>query len=119
MTPGLVSFGTKGTVHVAIVEKPEEQAKGLSGKMSLPPDEGMLFWFGTRGDWAFVMKNTLIPLDILFLDFGQVVGIITLQPNDLVPHRIGRLSSSVLETNAGWSARHGVVVGDRVSISLV
>ena len=82
MTPGLVSFGTKGTVHVAIVEKPEEQAKGLSGKMSLPPDEGMLFWFGTRGDWAFVMKNTLIPLDILFLDFGQVVGIITLQPND-------------------------------------
>lgn len=119
MTPGLVSFGTKGTVRVEIVEKPEEQAKGLSGKMILPPDEGMLFWFGTRSDWAFVMKNTLIPLDILFLDFGQVVGIITLQPNDLVPHRIGRLSSSVLETNAGWSARHGVVVGDRVSISLV
>ena len=63
--------------------------------MSLPPDEGMLFWFGTRGDWAFVMKNTLIPLDILFPDFGQVVGIITLQPNDsrlAIP--IGRPSSS-------------------------
>jgi uncharacterized protein len=112
------SQGPVVSVGVRIVEKPEEQAKGLSGLSSLPEDEGMLFWFGIRGNHGFYMRNTLIPLDCLFLDFNRVVGILTLEPGDLTVHRIGRLSSSVLEVNGGWAARHGVIVGDRVQIAL-
>lgn len=120
-TPGIVSFGpsgSKGSVTVSIVENPEEQAKGLSGRNGLPPDSGMLFWFGLRADHGFWMKNTLLPLDLVFLDYDRVVGILTLQPFDLEVRRVGRLSTAVLETGAGWCASHGVVVGDKVTIFL-
>lgn len=121
-SPGHVIFvptnGPVVSVGVRIVDKPEEQAKGLSGIPSLPEDEGMLFWFGVRGDHGFYMRNTRIPLDCLFIDFNRVVGILTLQPYDIEVHKVGRLSSAVLEVNGGWAERHGVVPGDRVQIAL-
>jgi uncharacterized protein len=118
MTPVLVSFGCIATVNAEMVEKPEEQARGLSNRASLSEDEGMLFWFGVRGDHAFYMRNTLIPLDLLFIDFNRVVGVMTLQPLDLTPHRIGRPSSCVLEVNGGWAARHNVTEGAPCAIVL-
>jgi uncharacterized protein len=121
-TPGHVIFvpskGPVVSVMVRIVEKPEEQARGLSGIAKLPEDEGMLFWFGVRGNHGFYMRNVQIPLDCLFLDFNRVVGILTLAPQDLTVHKVGRLSSAVLEVNGGWAERKGVLPGDRVQIAL-
>jgi uncharacterized protein len=118
MIPGLVLFPGKALVHVAIVDRPEEQAKGLSGRTELDETDGMLFWFGTRRDHGFWMKRTLIPLDVLFLDFDRVVGMTTLQPLDERVYKCGALSSAVLEVNAGWAARHEVRLGDSVQIRL-
>jgi uncharacterized membrane protein (UPF0127 family) len=118
MTPGIVTFPSKATVSVDIAERPEEQAKGLSGRTSLTADSGMLFWFGTRADHGFWMKRTLIPLDIVFIDYGRVVGILTLQPLDERSFRCGRLSSCVLEVNGGFCEKNGILVGDSAQISL-
>jgi uncharacterized protein len=118
VTPGTVTFGNGVTVKAAIVDKPEEMSRGLSGRESLPEDEGMLFWMGERRDHGFWMKRTRISLDLLFFDYSKIVGILTLAPMDERSHRIGRPSSSVLEVNGGWAARHGVEVGDSVTISL-
>jgi uncharacterized protein len=117
MTPGLVS-SAKWAVNVEILEGLEEQSRGLSNRPSLPESSGALFWFGARKDHGFYMRQTLISLDLLFIDFNRVVGILTLQPMDLTVHRIGRPSSSVLEVNGGFAQRHGVAVGDFVQISL-
>jgi uncharacterized protein len=117
-TPCLVTFGPAAEVRAELVEKPEEQAKGLSGRDSLPEDEGMLFWFGSRALHSFYMRNTKIPLDLLFLDFNRVVGILTMNPLDLTPVRIDRPSSCALEVNAGWAARHGVILGAPCAILL-
>lgn len=93
-------------------------ARGLMDRTSLPEDEGMLFWMKKRDDHTFWMKRTRISLDLIFIDIDKVVGVLTLEPLDERRHRAGRLSTNVLEVNGGWAARHGVAVGDRVTISL-
>jgi len=118
MTPGHVLFQNGSLVRIEIVESPTEMEKGLSGRKELPENEGMLFWMGLRSDHGFWMKGTYIPLDLLFIDHDMVVGILTLLPFDARIRKCGRPSTCVLEVNAGWAARHGIVVGSKVTISL-
>ena len=119
MRAGLVRFANGATVRVAVVSEPAEMAQGLMDRTSLPEDEGMLFWMGRRNDHAFWMKQTRIPLDLIFIDIDRmVVGVLTLEPFDERLHRVGRLSALVLETNGGWAGRHGVVIGEEMTISL-
>jgi uncharacterized protein len=117
MTPGTVHFAN-ASVRVAIVEKPDEMARGLMDRTSLPENEGMLFWMGRRDDHAFWMKRTRIPLDLIFINVDRVVGMLTLEPLDERRQRVGRPSTNVLEVNGGWANRHGIAIGDRVTISL-
>jgi uncharacterized membrane protein (UPF0127 family) len=79
--------------------------------------EGMIFLFREEGDHQFWMKNTLIPLDMIFVDGGgRVVGVVErAQPGSLEPRSGGR-SRSVLEVRGGWAAERGVRPGDRVTI---
>jgi len=122
--PGTIVFAVPGAsapharVKVEIVEKPEDQARGLMDRTSLPEDEGMLFWIGVRHDHGFWAKRTLISLDLVFIDFDRVAGVLTMPPLDQRSYHLGRPSHHVLEVNGGWAARHGVKVGDRVQISL-
>ena len=51
----------------------EDRMRGLQSRPSLDPDKGMLFVFPESGRHAFWMKNTLIPLDIIWLDYGRRV----------------------------------------------
>jgi len=118
MTPGVVRFSSGAVVDVEILSEPDEMARGLMGRTELPESSGALFWFGKSADHPFWMKNTRIPLDLLFLDRERVVGILTLNPFDERLHSIQRNSSLVLEVNGGWAARHQVRVGERVQISM-
>lgn len=88
--------------------------RGLSGRMSLPEDYGMLFAFPSDEKYGIWMKDTLIPLDIFWLnDKGHVVSIAedvspATYPNvfyPLVPARY------VLETRAGFAQRHAIATG--------
>jgi uncharacterized protein len=118
-TPGFVDFlGRQARVSVEIVDTPEEQRRGLANRTELAPDAGMLFWLGTRQDHGFWMRGCKISLDLIFIDYDRVVGVLTLHPGDLHVHSVGRPSYAVLEVNGGFCAKHGIVTGDRVQISL-
>lgn len=104
------------TVSVEIARTERERAKGLMHRKSLPWDVGMLFLFEESGDHPFWMRNTHLPLDMIFLDEeGVVVGIVERAvPRSEIPRSAGVPSRYVLEVNGGWAAAHGVRVGDRV-----
>ncbi|HET9599507.1 MAG TPA: DUF192 domain-containing protein [Anaeromyxobacteraceae bacterium] len=107
--------GRSRTVNVELARTPEEQARGLMFRDRLAEDAGMLFIFPDSSDHAFWMKNTLIPLDMIFIDeAGTVVGIVErAEPQTLTPRSVGARSRYVLEVNGGWSAANGFGKGDR------
>jgi hypothetical protein len=84
-------------------------------RTSMPEMHGMIFELD-RIDHMFWMHNTCIPLDLVYIDRGQVVGIVEEAPilND-EPRGVGKLSDQVLELNAGFCKRHGVKVGQHVT----
>lgn len=109
--------GASHAVEAEVVSGEELCGLGLMHRESLPPDAGMLFRLGGQRLGGFWMKNTLIPLDLLFLDeSGRIVEIAERAPPMSRESRGGRRRySAVLELNGGWASGHGVRVGDRVA----
>lgn len=108
-------------LNVEIADDSSERSTGLMYRESLPSNSGMLFIFPREGIYSFWMKNTKIPLDIIWIDKSfQVVHIEQdAQPClELVCKKyISQESASyVLETNAGWVKRAEVEIGSRVTI---
>ena len=95
---------------------PQQRALGLMFREELAPDAGMLFLFDREAPRSFWMKNTYIPLDLIFLnDQGVIVSI----ASDAIPHDessipSGRPASAVLEVPAGTAEDLGIAPGDRV-----
>jgi uncharacterized membrane protein (UPF0127 family) len=110
------SAGARPAVTVEIARTEQQRMKGLMDRESLPADAGMLFIFDETSVQSFWMKNTLIPLDMLFIDDeGRIVGIVeSAEPRTLTPRTVGKPSRYVLEVNGGWSRANGVRAGDRV-----
>jgi uncharacterized membrane protein (UPF0127 family) len=108
--------GERASVTVEVVRTDADRAKGLMHRRVLAPDAGMLFLFDETAEHAFWMKNTLIPLDMIFIgEDGRVTGIVARAvPGDLTPRTAGGPSRYVLEVNGGWAQAHGVAPGDRV-----
>ena len=95
---------------------PEQQERGLMFRRSLGPNEGMLFPYAPPQDVSFWMKNTLIPLDIIFVRAdGKIGRIATAKPLDetLVPS--GGPIGMVIEIAGGRAAELGIREGDSVS----
>jgi hypothetical protein len=109
-----------GTVEVAIeiADTPEARQRGLMYRSALPEGRGMLFVFDEDADHDFWMKNTLIPLDMLFIAAdGRVVGIHpNATPLSTAAIAVGQRSRYVLEVPGGYAARHGIAAGDRVEL---
>jgi uncharacterized membrane protein (UPF0127 family) len=102
---------------VEVAETPEQQAQGLMNRQSLGPDRGMIFPRNPPGDASFWMKNTLIPLDIIFI---RADGTIARIAENTVPLSLDPVPSlepvvAVLEIPGGRSAELGVKAGDKVS----
>ncbi|MFT3998356.1 MAG: DUF192 domain-containing protein [Asticcacaulis sp.] len=118
--PESVSVTTKQGVHafqVEIADDDQERETGLMNRDSLAEDRGMLFLFPDVRERAFWMKNTHIPLDIIYLSkSGEVVSIQknTIPMNETPLQSYGP-AAAVLEINAGLSDRLGIVPGDKVS----
>ncbi|MFT5429933.1 MAG: uncharacterized membrane protein (UPF0127 family) [Myxococcota bacterium] len=111
----------EGTVvaEATVVSTDAERAVGLMyRKERLADGEGMLFAMDKDADHSFWMKNTYIPLDMLFIDqSGVVVGILQdVTPRTKTARRVGLISRFVLELDAGYCARHKVTVGQRVEM---
>jgi uncharacterized membrane protein (UPF0127 family) len=110
------SSGARLAVDVELARTDPERRNGLMDRASLPEDGGMLFIFDESTVQSFWMKNTLIPLDMLFIDDeGMIVGVVeSAEPRTLTERTVGKPSRYVLEVNGGWCRAHGVRAGDRV-----
>ena len=111
-------------IKLELAVTPEEIRQGLMFRPSLPDDRGMLFLFEVRRVPAFWMKNTLIPLDLLFLDGdGKIAEIIpNAQPCKVEPcpqYIPTTLAWAVLELNAGAAERYGLAAGDQLKFRRV
>jgi uncharacterized membrane protein (UPF0127 family) len=106
----------EAAVIVAIADSPAERSRGLMYVQNLPMDDGMLFIFETEEVQSFWMRNTLIPLDMIFIKSDKtVVGVVAnAEPLTLTPRTVGKPSLYVLEVNGGWAAAHGVTEGSTV-----
>jgi uncharacterized membrane protein (UPF0127 family) len=103
--------------QVEIADSPREQQYGLMCRKALAADRGMLFVFGAATPRVFWMRNTLIPLDIIYIDAGgRVVSISrNVQPLDESGAPSAGPAKYVLELAAGRAAQIGLLPGDRVT----
>lgn len=106
-------------VRVEVVDTASERETGLMYRSHLGEDAGMIFVFREPARLRFWMKNTEIPLDMIFADGGgKIVGIVAdAAPYTLTPRGVDAESSYVLEVNGGFAARHHVAVGDKLVFS--
>jgi uncharacterized membrane protein (UPF0127 family) len=105
---------SRAQVHVEIADTPAARELGLMYRSHLDENAGMIFVFPAPDRWSFWMKNTEIPLDMIFADStGKIVGIVeNAEPFSEKPLTVNGASLYVLEVNAGFARRHHVVPGD-------
>ncbi len=109
----LVWDGGKAVFSVEIADSPEERAKGLMFRDRMAAGAGMLFVYERPQSVAFWMKNTLLPLDMLFMDDSGRVRHIAREarPGDETPIPGGDGIRFVLEINGGLAGRLGIPEG--------
>lgn len=101
---------------IEIADEPAEQATGLMFRPALASDAGMLFVFDPPRPASFWMRNTMIPLDMLFIDDGGRVESIA-ERTDTYSQRVSESLGpvrAVLEINGGLSRRLGIVPGTQL-----
>lgn len=107
--------GTALALKLEIALDAKTRDRGLMHRKTLAPADGMAFFFPKKAPYTFWMKNTLIPLDMLFVDeAGRIVYIVTAKPLSLTPVGPETPVISVIEIAGGRAAIEGINVGDRV-----
>ena len=112
----IVTSGGPQKFQIEIATTPGQQAQGLMYRRTMAADAGMLFPYASPRRLAFWMKNTFVPLDLLFIATdGRVVNI----QQRTVPHSLEPIRSrgkvlAVLELNGGTVSRLNIKPGDRV-----
>lgn len=103
-------------LRVEVADDAEERAQGLMFVEQMPPGAGMLFVYETERPTAFWMKNTLIPLDMIFADAQGVVVSVheNAVPGDLTAIESGAPVQFVLEINGGMASRLGIAEGSEM-----
>ncbi len=112
----ITSEGTNLVFRVELARTENEKQMGLMYRSALQPGTGMLFLFDDVAERAFWMKNTWIPLDIIFI---REDGVIHSIHHEAKPHSLERISSDgeikhVLEIAGGEAERQGISPGDRI-----
>jgi uncharacterized membrane protein (UPF0127 family) len=107
------------TVELALTD--EDRAKGLMYRTELAPDRGMLFVFEDSAPRAFWMRNTLIPLDMIFIRAdGRVLNIVKrARPKNDTPRQSVGNAVAVLEIAGGRADELGIKAGDHISHPLI
>ncbi|BAZ01492.1 hypothetical protein NIES37_54940 [Tolypothrix tenuis PCC 7101] len=110
-------------IQLEVAQTPEQQEMGLMYRKSLPDNRGMLFKFPSAQAVRFWMKNTLIPLDMVFMQNGVVKYIKTSAPpctSDPCPtYGPNTLVDTVIELRAGRATELGLKLGDSIKIKFL
>lgn len=115
---GVIKFNkTNVILNVDIAYTPEKIEKGLMFRKRLNQDKGMLFVMPHYKSIHFWMKNTYIPLDILFIKEDTIVDI----RENTTPLSLTKIKSSkpytiAIEVNAGYCKRNNIKIGDKIQI---
>ena len=115
-----LQIASRGRVHrftVELAATPEEQAQGLMFRESLANDAGMIFPFSPPRPASFWMRNTLIPLDMIFIRSDGTIARIAANTVPLSEESVesGEVVAAVLELRGGRAAQLGIREGDRVT----
>jgi uncharacterized protein len=104
------------TVDVEVVYTRPKIERGLMYREHLGPEAGMLFFMGFEEDHAFYMRNTLIPLDMIFITKDMTIAgvVANAEPKTETLRQVGKPSLYVLEVNGGWAASHQAAAGAKV-----
>jgi uncharacterized protein len=110
------AFGGVHRVEVEVAATRDARTRGLMWRTELAAGKGMLFLFSEEEVQSFWMRNTLIPLDMIFITTGmKVAGIVErAEPRTLTARTVGVPSQYVLEVPAGWSQSVGITKGSTV-----
>ena len=106
-------------IVVNVLETPEERTRGLSGREVLPPDEGVVFAFGSAGSRNFWMKDMHFPIDVLFFDAEwRVIGMFSDMRPESYPHTYGSPEGTyyALEAVSGFIEREEIANGTALRI---
>ncbi len=101
-----------------IANTPAERELGLANRHRLSANQGMIFIFDHPDRYGFWMKDTLIPLDMFWIDANKTIVDIK---SDVLPETYPEvftpkeLALYVLETNAGYAKSHGIEIGDKIN----
>lgn len=103
-------------VQVEIANTPEKRRYGLMYRKDMQEDHGMLFLFPQQTPQSFWMKNTVLSLDIVYINSARTIVHIAAHttPFSETPIPSGQPAQFVLEVNAGFCERHGIASGDQV-----
>lgn len=118
-TPALCIEKKDGALVCVSVETARTQSQrqfGLMYRRKLPPDSGMLFYFDYEQKQQFTMRNTYIPLDMIFITSSMRIAGIAENTTPLTegPYGVDAPSQYVLEVNGRFCREHGISAGDRV-----
>ena len=113
------SANGKHRFTVEVARTPEEQAQGLMFRKSVPPDRGMIFPYDPPVQVSFWMKNTLVPLDMVFIGPDGKIGRIAANTTPMSLDPVASIDpvSAVLEIAGGRAAELGIREGDKVDWS--
>lgn len=106
------------SVEVELARDEASRERGLMYRTSMPDDHGMLFSWDYESTRTFWMRNTCLPLDMLYVNKdGVIAGILEQVPtlND-APRSVACPVAHVLELNAGWARAHGIAPGMKLKI---
>ena len=103
-------------IDIEIADNDYKRVKGLMDRLSMKEEHGMLFLFPYETIQSFWMKNTLIPLDLIFVNRENII--VTIR-KDAVPFDTGQYTSTkpasqVVEVIAGYTEIYGINVGDKI-----
>ena len=108
-------------INAEIADDNDEKAKGLMFREELDENYGMFFVFDDERELTFWMKNTLIPLDMIFIDGNlQIADIKNAVPCRKDPcelYKSSKPAKYVLEVNSGFSTRNNVKIGNKIVLN--
>jgi uncharacterized protein len=104
-------------LEIEIVDNAADRQKGLMFRKSMPEHQGMLFVFEEQEPQSFWMKNTLIPLDIIFVNDKNTVVSIQKNATPLSEKPLPSTGSAlyVVETNGGYADKFGIKAGVKIN----